>query len=522
MGFLQEVSWPDDDLRVCHVRGISSYLCPIRSQPAFQDFYDAMTPECENRELLRLKQDAQNDGSAVDSPTVPEQDVSGQSLQSKLQRRFDKAWEKMLDLREDVVQARLVLRESTLKLKEPRAQVQALHNQLWTAWQNHWDRNTIPDRVELTGLYEKMQRLLDEVGPHEAAVKEQEDGLHVLEYRLNDAERDVYSRAILRDHNRTSDVSVSPSDEVSERSWAHTVHHLGERDATQDEALQGFLDRVGDAKIAQERVLQLQQERDQYTDIAQHRAALNIPQYQPNAQFLEDFEAEYELRKQELEAINQDLSTLAIAAGIDGASRVGQDTLMNVVNESRGLMARATWPRASSPSNEVPLRRSFSYSDLHDLRQKDRLSFRERINTWMREVFKASKWVRMHQYLTSNDPGLPYEEWWRRVKQYWKQESSGSHHLPSRPVSSASQTRASQRSSGDGSKASSPVQQKSKPLPSRDKAAVDVGVSIPDFAFVSSTRKRLHSTSAIRFKPRAIQEDSDWEVLSDFETSRSQ
>lgn len=188
---------------------------------------------------------------------------------SQSQQRFDSAWKKMLNLREEVMQARLTLRELGLNLREPRSQVRNLHNQLLTSWQSHWNRGHEPDGDSLTAIYEKMQRLLDDIGPLEEAYSEQEDELHVLEYRLGEIEKKLYSKTVVLNMDLHSDTSSSSSSEVSE-----VLLPTFSGGTTNDEAIQRYLDRVGDANIARERVLILQQERDEYFGTAQQRLAL--------------------------------------------------------------------------------------------------------------------------------------------------------------------------------------------------------------------------------------------------------
>lgn len=441
---------------------------------------------------------------------------------SQSQQRFDSAWKKMLDLREEVMQARLTLRELGLNLREPRSQVRNLHSQLLTSWQSHWNRGHEPDGDSLTTIYEKMQRLLDDIGPLEEAYSEQEDELHVLEYRLGETEKKLYSKTVVLNMDLHSDTSPSSPNEVSEESVILLPTFSG--GTTNDEAIQRYLDRVGDANIARERVLILRQERDEYFGTAQQRLALGVPQYQPNVEFLEEFEKNYELRVQEMNAINEDLPQLAAAAGIDNAPENIQDLSLNAPADPWGVTLRATWPQLPVPADGSKLRRTLSDGDLSKLRKTDTSSFRERINNWILENLAVSKLEQFHQHLILGSPNLQEHEWWDLVLRYWKQESVHSYDLRSRPSPYSTQLNSAQRSSMFGRDAE--TQLLSQPAIHRSEQQEIAMVNSPQLAlktdFAGSKWRRLRSVSANWRKPGPALEDLDWDLMSDCETSRSQ
>ena len=496
-------------------------------QPATDESYISKFPMdkyFESQELPPRYAEIQGlaQGSTQASLTVHSGEGSKRDKPGKSQQRFDNDWKKMLDLREEVMQARLTLRELASNMREPKSQVQNLHNQLWTAWQHHWNRDHELDRGALNTLYENMQKLLDEIGPLDEAYAEQEDDLHVLEYRLGEIEKNVYSKAILPNRNQHSGTSSSSSSEFSEESAKFRPAFSDS--GTHDEAMQRYLDRVGDANIARERVLLLRQERDEYIGAAQQRLALGVPQYQPNADFLEDFDKHYQLRVQEMNAINNDLPQLAAALGIVNAAENVQDLSLEAPENPRGVTPRATWPQPPGLSDRAKLRRTLSDGDLRRLRENDTSNFGERINTWMLEKLAVSKVEQFLQDLILGSPNLQEHEWWSLVLRYWKKQSVRSQGLQSPPLSYSSQPNSAQRSSISGLHAKTKLllQPTMQGLEHENIAIEEGPLSALNTDFAVPKWRRLRSASAKWRKPRPTLEDLDWDLMSDVETSRSQ
>ena len=421
---------------------------------------------------------------------------------TQAQKRFEKVWRKMLDLREEVTQARLALREVAARLKEPRSQLLILNTKLYGIWQRNWNNATEPSRDMVTELYESIQKHLDEVGPLEETYIEQEDELHSLEYRLGEIEERVYGRAVTLDPQSGSHASSSTSPSIRERSPGYDEKPS---DAPKDEdAVQRYLDRVGDANIVRERIAQLQQDRDYYIETAKQRAAVGVPQYQPNIEFLADFDSVFEENMQELNTINQDIQRLAVAADIEAPSSPATEVAVVETDDSLPLAMRATWPLPSDTPKEAKPKRSFSYDDLSELRKNDKINLRERINSWILERLRTS---RMERLLDS--PDIRAEERWDAIVHSWPWESQF-------PVSSPPPT------------ASCQTQTKSSSAKPTGRSIIEVDKANPPdhgrFATSASGQSKFREFRTAKpasLRSAQTREDADWDWISDFKTSHS-
>ena len=421
---------------------------------------------------------------------------------SQAQKRFDKAWRRMLDLRGEVTQARLTLREMAARLEDPKSRLRSLNAKLYDIWQYHWNSATEPDRDDLTKLYKSIQKVLDEVGPLEEHYNEKEDDLHLLEYRLGEIEERVYSRAVAVDPRSSSSASSLISSSIKEEpsSYSDMTSYNSKHDD-----VQRYLDRVGDANIVRERIAQLQQDRDQYAETAKQRAFIGVPQYQPNVEFLEDFDDVFESHMQELNTINQDIRRLAVSADIEVPTSPATEIAVIETDDPIPIAMRATWPLTSEVPKETKPKRSFSYDDLSELRKNDKINLRERVNSWLLERLRTSKLARL-----LDSPHIQPNERWDAIVHSWPRENEYPTSSPPSTMTSETQRRSSPTKphirSNAGIETANPFYHRKV-----DQTALDQS-RVTDFR--TSNPKFLRSLQ--------LGEDADWDCMSDFETSRSQ
>lgn len=329
-------------------------------------------------------------------------------------------------LREKVIMARLELRESRVGMRQQHALVRSLETRILKQWQRY-DGSIDHDAV--IHLHAELCLALDKLGPMEEDYDEREDGLDTLEFDLEAKEAhfyDQHTQAALHESDdrlpmRPSS-ATTPSDEL-------------EQDFLSPRYL--YYSRIGDAKIARERLMDLEAQKDQYLDIEREREALGIPLYPENIDFLNRYDSEYAEHRKELEKIERDIQSLEAQAGLPYA----KDMVDPVIFHETDWHAEAnTGDRQSSPISEPgqagrsgpPLEdypRRKSENDVWNL-PNDPRSSRDRINQWILERLEISRFERARHKAELNNPDLDDEAWWRLVRQFWQLDraarSSGS------------------------------------------------------------------------------------------------
>ena len=362
-----------------------------------------------------------------DTVQVVQNATRSNSPRTKLQqRRFSKACAKMLDLRDEVMQERVALRERNAAMTEPRSRVQELHRVLWTAWEANWNTGQNPDGSVLTAVYEEMQGLLDKMGPLEEASAEKENDVHVAEYKLGRIERAVFQRSVTLNPGSLSEASSLVSDDLSDDQTSSL--QTGLEVSADDELLQKYLSRLGDANIVRERIAYLKQERDEYLAQERDRKHLGIPLFQPNVDFLSSFGEVYEAHLRELRKLDDEVVELGAAAGVQNIQdHVFEERWPSLHGSptSPGVPLRATWPQSFDHQESPTLQRRRSCGDLSNISLDDP-TCRQRINTWMLEKLKVIKVEQTYHKSILNNPRLTHKQWWNLVLDYWKQDSETS------------------------------------------------------------------------------------------------
>ncbi|KAL8858322.1 MAG: hypothetical protein Q9178_005185 [Gyalolechia marmorata] len=319
-------------------------------------------------------------------------------------------------LREKVIMARLEVRERRVVMRQQHALVRSLETRLLKQWQRYEDSM---DQDSFTHLHGELCLALDKLGPLEEDYDEREDGLDTLEFDLEAKEARFYE-----EHSEVGPEGLAqyPS---TQRSSTSTLSDELDQDFLSPQYL--YYSRIGDAKIARERLMDLEAQKDQYLDIERERGALGIPLYQENIDFLSQYDNEYAEHRQELERIERDIQSLAIQAGFSTA----KDTIAPVTFHDLNWDAEAkTGNRQSSPVTEPgqagrsgPLleesSRRRSENDSWTI-PNDPRSTRDRINQWILERLEHSPIERARHKAELNNRNLETDAWWSLVCQYWQ------------------------------------------------------------------------------------------------------
>lgn len=321
-------------------------------------------------------------------------------------------------LREKVIMARLELRESRVGMRQQHALVRSLEIRILKQWQRY-DGSTDHDAV--THLHSELCLALDKLGPMEEDYDEREDGLDTLEFELDAKEARFYKQHTqAAPHESDEHLSMQPSS-------TSTLSDELEQDFLSPQYL--YLSRIGDAKIARERLMDLEAQKDQYLDIERERDALGIPLYQENIDFLHRYDSEYAEHQKELEKIERDIQSLEVQAGLSNA----EDTVDTVIFHDLDWDVEAnTGDRQSSPVSEPgqagrsgPSLEEYEYprrkseNDVWNL-PNDPRSSRDRINQWIWERLEDSRFERARHKAELNNPDLDDEAWWSLVRQFWQ------------------------------------------------------------------------------------------------------
>ncbi|KAL8774283.1 MAG: hypothetical protein Q9209_001034 [Squamulea sp. 1 TL-2023] len=346
-------------------------------------------------------------------------------------------------LREKVIMARLELREKRVGMRQQHCLVRSLETRLLKHWQRY---NVLTEQDVVTHLHGELCAALDKLGPLQEDHDELEDGLDTLEYDLEAKEARFYEQ-----HTQ---VSPDGSDGSPSTQRLSTSTLSDELDQDYLSPQYHYYSRIGDAKIARERLMDLEAQRTQYLDIERERDALGIPPYQENTDFLSQYDAEYAEHRKELEKIEMDIESLGIQAGISNAKeRINMITFHDPqwdaeTNTGTPKNSPATDPGEagrSGPSLEGSPRRR-SENDIWNI-PNDPRSRRDRINQWILERLKDSKVERARHKAELNNPSLDPDAWWSLVCQFWqldraaRSSKSSSRHASGRSSSAQAQER---------------------------------------------------------------------------------
>ncbi|KAL9037828.1 MAG: hypothetical protein Q9214_005530 [Letrouitia sp. 1 TL-2023] len=328
------------------------------------------------------------------------------------------------DLRSQVTRARLRLRELRVELRQQHSTVRELEARFMKVLQRHWGHGDALDQAACKILHNQISAALDELGPLEEKYEEKEDDLDTLDFELEAKETRFYER-----FDEVQFTEAYRSD-VSSSSYGSPASHNREPYPSYlvDESSPAYryLSRVGDAKIVKERLFELDNEKDQYSELERDRENLGVPLYPPNVEFSMKYDQIRSEYVHELEKIEDDLHTLEVEVGLD--HNMFDERITPFIITDPSTRDSSPTPRslksdqllAELPKPASILRRK-SENDLDDMPQ-DTQSSRDRINEWILDRLKFSKIEKAIYKASLNDRKLDDSEWWKLVCEYWSKD----------------------------------------------------------------------------------------------------
>ena len=250
----------------------------------------------------------------------------------------------------------------------------------------------------------------------------------------------------------SSGYSVGPR---SFRSLSNSQSSMA-RSTRNSSPLQQYLSKLGDARIIQERLRELRSEKAQYLDIQRDREVLRYPQYQPNVDFLADYDRIYNEEFSQLKDVEVEVASLARKVGLE-TPLIGdmqedviypdnaQAEIINSSKQSKALSANhhrtpqlTTSPIqsrvpadtliatdcTSTPQVTVSPEQARAFSDM--------LVARRRVNDWMFHILQLSPLERARHKAILGDPTLDDAEWSKLSGKYWQREEGIPHDESSR------------------------------------------------------------------------------------------
>ncbi|KAL8949706.1 MAG: hypothetical protein Q9222_004215 [Ikaeria aurantiellina] len=335
---------------------------------------------------------------------------------------------------------RLELRERRVEMRQQHSLVRRLESRLLRFWQESGKRIAQDDGI--TDLHGELCAALDMLGPMEDAYDEKEDELDAIEYDMEAKETRFYEH-----HARVAsdDSHGSPSSHHSSiSSFSNDLHFREAYDEDFTSPQYQYYSRIGDVKIARERLLDLEAQRAHYLDIERERDALGVPLYQENIEFLSNYDSVYTEHLEEIEKIERDIQNLEVEAGFSSAKDESDSVLVYELEKAAeagadqraGSVADFGHARHWDPlGNDAPRRKS--ETDMWTIPDSTRSS-RDRINQWILERLQDSPIEQARHRAILNDPKLGRIAWWNRVREFWQLDRAARSSNSSRHVSGAS------------------------------------------------------------------------------------
>lgn len=242
----------------------------------------------------------------------PTRDTPYQKLHSQIQSLRIKVTRKRLNQR----QQRVALREQRQKTVDYEVK---FHEDLQ---RSSGERGNVKG-IDLKRCLEGLCEARDKLGPMEEEYNEVEDDLDVLEYRLENQEKEFYALSGILESvgsPRSSIYSSSP-ERTQQESMSYSVWDAAEDSLPKTR----YLSRLGDANILRERLEDLIEEQMEYVELEEQRRSYSILPYPPNITFMANFPLVYTQLVEELRQVENHVRQLKDEAGIVD-SYDGQET----------------------------------------------------------------------------------------------------------------------------------------------------------------------------------------------------
>lgn len=319
-------------------------------------------------------------------------------------------------LKDEILKNRLGLRELRTDIGQQRAKIREMEARLWKELQRH--RND-PKDLSITvidQLYEDISQALDLIGPSEEDYDEKEDELNILEFKLEGLEAELDSTTGSPENSirprsfRSCSNSQSP---IAMISFESPKEEIGI-----DSPMRRYSSKLGDARIIEERLYELRSEKSQYLDIQRDRETLDHPQYQPNVDFLADFEKMYNEEFSQLQIVQMELINLAHEAGVKPPLTI-EMPLQPMCTYSPRVQMNDPSEHTAANSTDHPETSQLTTSPLGPESFSEMWDARRRINDWILHNLRISPLERARHMAIMGNPDLDGTQWARLVEKYW-------------------------------------------------------------------------------------------------------
>ncbi|KAL8692902.1 MAG: hypothetical protein Q9218_002160 [Villophora microphyllina] len=383
-------------------------------------FQSSVRSEREAKDGIRRRKRTSGNGSVEDR--ISDEDGVLRFPKASTRQPPRKLVKNMSRIREQVIMSRLELRERRVNMREQHGTVRHLETRLLRRLQlldGPVDQDIVRD------LHTELCAALDELGPMEDDYDEKEDRLITLEYDLEVQEERFYKPHAHAEPDGSNASSSSGGSSPFNKSEDRVLDLTEELDYLSPEYR--YYTRLGEANNIRERLMELEEQRDHFLEIEQERNAMNVPLYQENVDFLANYSNTYGEQLLQLRNIERDIQDLGLQAGLSSVS----DGKIPAFSHEGELPSRyATEGRRGSPVTDPgkkgrpdPLTQEIvrrkSEADVWNL-PADKRSNRERINQWMLEKLRVSKYEGAQHRAFLSDPQLDQNKWWELVCDFWQ------------------------------------------------------------------------------------------------------
>ncbi|CAF9940897.1 MAG: hypothetical protein HETSPECPRED_002671 [Heterodermia speciosa] len=323
------------------------------------------------------------------------------------------------ELREEILAARLSLRELRTHVGRQRARIRKLEvkfrDELRSCRNNPGDL----DIEMLDELHEDISQAWDVLGPEEEDCNEKEDDLNVLELRLEGLEAELYSESTVGSSECMakpgSSRTVFPSRDLTTASNSED----GQPENDVNSPMYEYLSKLGDARIIRERLWELESKRSQYLDIQRDRAMVGHPQYQPNIDFLADYEKIHNEEFIQLQAVEMEVASLARKAGIEAPIPSGEQKhdctrIEDTQSEIPSSVSQIETSNLASPQPSLTATVSSTLSAPSATHQH--------VNDWMFYILEISSLERARHKAIMGSPDMDDVEWANLVRRTWQRD----------------------------------------------------------------------------------------------------
>ena len=162
-------------------------------------------------------------------------------------------------------------------------------------------------------------------------------------------------------------------------------------------------------------------ETSHYMDITRDLEAFGLPQYQPNVQFLDDYQRAYDEELRQLGPIETELAIFAREAGVETSAR-DKNYKPLVDGDGNPLVAANFSEKPAAASTDMQANRDPMPRDTYVSKTSSSMIARQRINDRIFEILRVSPLERARHKAFLGNSNLDDQQWLSLVKEYWERD----------------------------------------------------------------------------------------------------